>query len=58
MSRGGGRRLTSVALLYTEEFEPMLEVERFLLWPLLWPPTLDIVLVRGLGAGRTLSVLI
>jgi hypothetical protein len=35
----------------------MLEADKFLEWPLLWPPVLLIVPLRGRGTCRTLSVL-
>lgn len=64
MARGGGRRRASgdCATLMTDivdMVEVMLEVERFLLCPLLCPPMLPSVFARERGpGGLTRSVLI
>lgn len=59
MAKGGGLRRMSGegAALMVEAVEIMLEAERFLLWPLLWPPVLPSVFARDrFPGGLTLSV--
>lgn len=59
MAKGGGRRRLTSGVLILEAVDAMLEVDKFLLWPLLLLPPLESVeaLARWFG-GRTRSVLI
>jgi hypothetical protein len=59
IARGGGLRRMSgdCAALIVDIVEVMLEADRFLLWPLLWPPVLPSVLARErFPGGLTRSV--
>ena len=59
MAKGAGRRRASGdwATLILEMVEVMLDVDRFLLWPLLCPPVLpNVFALERFPGGRTRSV--